>query len=276
MRDVPQDRTGQKSLLMPEKRSTPDDALDLQLQELPRHIAIIMDGNGRWARRRNLPRIEGHAEGGKAVRAVVTECARLGIEVLTLYGFSIENWRRPTGEIEQLMDLYAEYLARERSTVMDNNVRLVQLGRREGLPERVLRELDETIAVSKDNTGMTLCLAINYSGRTEIVDAVRRIVRAAVNGTVRPEEVDEQLVSDSLGTAGLPDPDLLIRTSNEHRLSNFLLWQISYTELYVADVYWPDFRESHLHAAIREFARRERRFGAVGPSRRRAPQTSGA
>ncbi len=174
------------------------------------------------------------------------------------------------------MDLYAEYLARERSTVMDNNVRLVQLGRREGLPERVLRELDETIAVSKDNTGMTLCLAINYSGRTEIVDAVRRIVRAAVNGTVRPEEVDEQLVSDSLGTAGLPDPDLLIRTSNEHRLSNFLLWQISYTELYVADVYWPDFRESHLHAAIREFARRERRFGAVGPSRRRAPQTSGA
>jgi len=259
---------------MSESSVSPCEAIGVRPEDLPRHIAIIMDGNGRWARQRNLPRVRGHMEGGKAVRAVVQECARLGIEVLTLYGFSLENWRRPETEVQQLMDLYAEYLARERATVMQNNVRLVHLGRREGLPERVLQELDETVAMSKDNTGLTLCLAINYGGRAEIVDAVRAIARAVAAGKLQPEQIDQDHISQALGTAGLPDPDLLIRTSNEYRLSNFLLWQISYTELYITDVLWPDFRAPHLHAAVREFARRERRFGGLANGQQTRAQAS--
>jgi len=237
--------------------------LGLEPTQLPRHIAIIMDGNGRWAGQRGLPRIRGHAEGARAVRAIVTECARLGIGYLTLYSFSIENWKRPRDEVEALMALYAEYLVAEREEIMANDVRLVQIGRREGLPDNVLRELDLTERMSRDNRGLTLCLAINYGSRREILDACQRLARQVLEGRIRPEEIDEASFSNALYTAGIPDPDLLIRTANERRISNFLLWQLSYTELHITPVLWPDFRPEHLHAAIRDYASRDRRFGGV-------------
>ncbi|MBS3734772.1 MAG: isoprenyl transferase [Phycisphaerae bacterium] len=230
---------------------------------LPRSVAIIMDGNGRWARRRGLPRPAGHEAGAKVVRRIVTEAARLGLEALTLYSFSIENWSRPREEVNALMGLYAEYLVRERITVMDHNVRLRHLGRRDGLPEPVLRELDESVRVSANNTGMYLCLALNYGGRAELTDAVRGVAARAAAGDIAPEDVDEATIAASLDTAGLPDPDLLIRTSGERRLSNFLLWQISYAEFYVTDVYWPDFDEAEFQKALISYARRNRRFGNV-------------
>ncbi len=238
--------------------------LGVARESLPRHIAVIMDGNGRWARQRNLPRIRGHEAGAKVVRRVVTECARLGLEALTLYSFSTENWNRPREEIDFLMELYARYLIAERPTILDNNVRLVHIGRRDGLPEEVLREMDITIAASRGNTGLRLCLALNYGSRLEIVDTVRKIVAEVKAGRLNIGDIDEQRITDSLYTAGLPDPDLLIRTASECRVSNFLLWQISYAELYVCEALWPDFAVEHLHAAIRDFARRERRYGGLG------------
>jgi len=239
--------------------------LGLEPHQLPRHIAIIMDGNGRWAEQHGLPRIRGHAEGARAVRAIVTECARLGIGYLTLYSFSTENWKRPTDEVEALMAMYAEYLVAERETILSNNVRLVQIGRREGLPGDVLRELDTTASLSRRNTGLTLCLALNYGSRQEIVEAVRTLAREVHDGRRRVEEIDEAALSGALYTAGMPDPDLLVRTANERRISNFLLWQISYTEIHVTPVLWPDFRPADLHAAIRDFAARSRRFGGLAP-----------
>ncbi len=237
--------------------------LGLPCQVLPRHIAIIMDGNGRWARQRDQPRMFGHQEGAKAVRAIVTECARLDLDVLTLYSFSIENWKRPADEIEFLMGLYVKYLIAERQEMMDNNVRFVQVGRRQGLPSRVLDELDLTIETTKRNTGLTLALAINYGSRTEITDAVRSIARDVKAGKLAPDQISQQTVSDHLYTTGLPDPDLMIRTAGEMRVSNYLLWQISYAELYVSDVCWPDFTVQRLHEAIRAYARRRRKYGAV-------------
>jgi len=237
--------------------------LGLEFSRLPRHIAIIMDGNGRWAKRRNLPRILGHEEGAKAVRAIVTHCARLSIEALTLYSFSDENWKRPHEEVDFLMELYGQYLIAERGEIMENNVRLTHIGRRAGLPESVLREMDETVSQSRANTGLRLCLALNYGGRSEIVEAVRAIASRVQNGQLTPNEIDERLVSDSLFTAGLPDPDLLIRTANERRVSNFLLWQISYAEIYVTPALWPDFDVNELNAAIKEYASRERRYGDI-------------
>ena len=237
--------------------------LGLAREQLPRHVAIIMDGNGRWANLRGQPRIQGHMEGACNVRAIVTYCARLGLDALTLYSFSTENWRRPRAEVDALMELYAEYLIAERPTVMDNNVRLIQVGRRAGLPESVLHELQTTEDMSRSNTGLKLCLAINYGSRQEIVDAVQVIARQVAAGQLSPDTIDEAAISAHLYTAGVPDPDLLIRTAGEMRISNFLLWQISYAELYVTDVLWPDFRPEHLADAIRNFAGRERRFGAV-------------
>jgi undecaprenyl diphosphate synthase len=237
--------------------------LGLSPDQLPRHIAIIMDGNGRWAKAHGLPRIGGHIEGAKAVNAVVTACARLGIKVLTLYSFSIENWKRPKDEIDALMALYAEYLVKERPTIIDNNVRLVQIGRRDELPENVLAELDTTTQQSAKNTGLTLCLALNYGSRIEIVDAFRKLAAEVRDGTRDVNDIDEDAISGALYTAGLPDPDLLIRTSNERRVSNFLLWQISYSELYVTPVLWPDFRPEHLFEAIQDYAARQRRYGGV-------------
>lgn len=238
-------------------------ALGLPREAVPRHIAIIMDGNGRWARRQGKPRMFGHEQGAKAVRAIVTECARLELDVLTLYSFSMENWKRPAEEIEFLMALYVQYLIAERAEMMDNNIRFVQIGRREGLPGPVLEELDRTTALTAGNTGMTLAVAINYGSRSEITDAVRAIARKVQAGQLQPDAITEQTISSHLYTAGLPDPDLLIRTAREMRVSNYLLWQISYAELYVSDVCWPDFDVAHLHEAIRDYARRTRRFGAV-------------
>lgn len=235
----------------------------LSPDQLPRHIAIIMDGNGRWAQDRGLPRVAGHERGATTVRKIVTHCARLGIDTLTLFSFSTENWKRPEDEVEFLMGLYARYLVAERETIMSNNVRFLHLGRREGLPENVLREMDETVSMSAGNTGLRLCLALNYGSRDEIIDAVRRIAADVRAGTLDPERIDESLITGSLYTAGLPDPDLLIRTANERRISNFLLWQMSYTEIHICPVLWPDFSEQHLNEAIQDFARRERRFGDV-------------
>ncbi len=231
--------------------------------KLPGHVAVIMDGNGRWARARGLPRIEGHRRGVKSVRATIEECCRLGIRQLTLYCLSVENWKRPQIELDFLMTLLQEYLVRERAEIMEQNIRFTTIGRREGLPPNVLREMDENIRVSRDNTGMTLCLAINYGGRTEIVDAVRGLAEQVKQGKLDPDNIDESTVSDALYTAGMPDPDLLIRTAGEMRVSNFLLWQISYAELWVTDKCWPDFDAATLHRALRDFAARERRFGGL-------------
>lgn len=241
----------------------PVEVLGLEPARLPRHIAIIMDGNGRWARERGLPRIEGHRHASEAVRAVVTQCARLGIECLTLYSFSIENWKRPRDEVDGLMALYAEYLVKERQEILDNDIRCVQIGRRDRLPAAVLRELDQTQEVSRTNRGMVLALALNYGSRTEILDAVRVLIERVRRGELEPDAIDEHAFSSALYTAGLPDPDLVIRTAGEMRISNFLLWQISYAELFVTPVLWPEFGIAELHEAIQAYAHRERRFGAV-------------
>lgn len=238
-------------------------AAGLEASSLPRHVAVIMDGNGRWAKQRGLPRVEGHRRGVDAVRAAIEECCRLGIEQLTLYCFSTENWKRPQAELDFLMALLQEYLIAERAEIMEQNIRFAVVGRRQGMPEGVLREMDENIRVSQANTGMTLCLAINYSGRAELADAVRSIADDVAAGRLRPEDVDETAVADRLYTCGMPDPDLLIRTAGEMRVSNFLLWQISYAELWVTGKCWPDFDAASLHEALRAFAQRERRFGGL-------------
>ena len=226
--------------------------------KLPRHIAVIMDGNGRWAQERGKERIHGHLEGVNSVRRTIEECCRLGIEQLTLYCFSTENWKRPPEEINFLMALLKEYLIKEREQIMRENIRFTEIGRRDGLADFVLAEMDENIRVSSTNTGMTLCLAINYSSRTELVDAVRALARHS-----RPDDIDEAAITNALYTAGMPDPDLLIRTAGEMRISNFLLWQISYAELWVTEKCWPDFDEATLRQALHDFARRERRFGGL-------------
>ncbi|MFQ5462605.1 MAG: isoprenyl transferase [Phycisphaerae bacterium] len=245
--------------------------LGLDPAQLPRHIAIIMDGNGRWAMDRGMDRIGGHEQGAKTVRKIVTHCARLGVGALTLYSFSTENWKRPRAEVDFLMGLYVRYLIAERDTIMDNNIRFRHLGRREGLPASVLAEMDTTVAMSRSNTGLTLCLALNYGARKELVDAVRRIATEVALGKLAAADIDESTITDSLYTAGLPDPDLLIRTANERRISNFLLWQISYAEWHVCPALWPEFTEEHLEAAIKDFAGRKRRFGTVGPPTIREP-----
>jgi undecaprenyl diphosphate synthase len=230
---------------------------------LPRHVAVIMDGNGRWAQQRGLPRIEGHRRGVQSVRSTIEESCRLGIGQLTLYCLSTENWKRPQEELDFLMTLLREYLILERAEIMDQNIRFTVIGRREGLPPDVLTEMDENIRVSRKNTGTVLCLAINYSGRTEMVDAVRTLAERAKRGELRPEDIDEAVVNEALYTAGMSDPDLLIRTAGEMRVSNFLLWQISYAELWVTPKCWPDFDEETLRAALRDYGQRERRFGGL-------------
>jgi undecaprenyl diphosphate synthase len=241
---------------------------DVPRERFPRHIAVIMDGNGRWAVRRGLERVRGHQQGAVTVRNVVTECARLrkehgGPDYLTLYSFSVENWKRPIDEVSFLMTMYIEYLRNERQTMMENNIRFRQIGRLENLPDPVLEEMNRTLEETKDNDGLTLVLALNYGSRTEITDAVREIARKARDKELDPEEIDEQLISDHLYTASMPDPDLLVRTAGEMRVSNYLLWQISYAELFVSDVLWPDFGVADLHAAIHAFSQRNRRFGAL-------------
>lgn len=237
--------------------------LGLTVEQVPRHLAMIMDGNGRWAQAKGLARTEGHCEGAKTAENIALYCARLGMESLSLYSFSVENWKRPKEEINVLMELYEQYLVRMRPMLMRENVRLVHLGRREGLPQNVLRELDGTMHLTCHNTGMIFAFALNYGSRNEIVDAVRHIARKCMDGELSVEEVDETCISNHLYTAIMPDPDLLIRTANELRVSNFLLWQISYSEFYVTETYWPDFNETELDKAILAYAQRERRFGAL-------------
>ena len=233
---------------------------------LPRHVAIIMDGNGRWAMTRGLPRIEGHRRGVASVRRITEHCVRRGIGQLTLFCLSSENWRRPAAELTFLMHLLEQYMIEERSLLMRQRVRLSVIGHREGLPTETLEALDNTVALCAANDGMRLCLAINYGSRAEIVDAARSIAHDAAAGRIRPEDVDEESFAARLDTAGMPDPDLLIRTAGEMRISNFLLWQISYAELWVTPVAWPEFEERHLDEAIDAFAARDRRFGGLSPS----------
>jgi len=228
-----------------------------------------MDGNGRWARQRGLPRVHGHRHGAAGVKDIVYESGRLGVQAITLYSFSLENWKRPDDEVSSLMELYVHHLTREREDLVAHNIRFLQLGRREGLPEVVLHELDRARDATKHCTGLTLALALNYGSRAEITDAVRRIAERVKAGELRPTDIHEHTISENLytgGDAGLPDPDLLIRTAGEWRVSNFLLWQISYAEIFVTDTLWPDFTVEDLHTAIRDYASRQRRFGGVDQS----------
>jgi undecaprenyl diphosphate synthase len=241
---------------------------DISGDKIPQHIAVIMDGNGRWALQRGLDRVRGHQQGAKCVTATVLECARLHDlyrrpEYLTLYSFSLENWKRPVSEISFLMEMYIDYLRRERKTMMERNIRYWQIGRSEDLPDPVLEEMNQTLEETKHNDGLNLVLALNYGSRGEITDAVRAIAQEVADGTLSPNRIDESIISQHLYTAGMPDPDLLIRTAGEMRVSNYLLWQISYAELVVSPVLWPDFGPADLQAAIAEFSRRNRRFGAL-------------
>jgi undecaprenyl diphosphate synthase len=233
---------------------------------LPAHIAIIMDGNGRWAGRRNLPRAAGHRAGIEAVRTTVELCRRLGIGALTLYAFSVENWKRPRAEVDTLWRLLRLYLSRELPEILRNGIRFTCMGRLDRLPPQVRQELESTMDATAPKTGMRLNVAINYSGRAELVDALNAIVQEArLEGRLRDLRIDEQAIASRLYTAGLPDPDLLIRTSGEMRISNFMLWQIAYSELYVTETLWPDFRRSDLLHAILDYQKRDRRFGGLGP-----------
>ena len=241
----------------------PNPELNVPRERQPRHVAIIMDGNGRWAQRQELPRIRGHQQGAKTVRVITEECARIGIEQLTLYCLSSENWKRPEDELEFLMFLLSQYMIDERETMMENNIRLQIIGRRERIPADVQKEMDKSLEMTAGNTGTCLCLAINYGGRAEIVDATRTIAQKVVQGQLKSADISEELVSAHLYTAGMSDPDLLIRTAGEMRISNYLLWQISYAEMWVTQKMWPEFAISDFHEAIVDFSNRSRRFGGL-------------
>jgi undecaprenyl diphosphate synthase len=240
---------------------SPDETLARQVnfEQLPAHIAIIMDGNGRWAAQLHLPRVEGHRAGIDSVRDVVETSARLGIDVLTLYAFSVENWKRPPTEVSTLMTLLKRYLRLELSTLLKNNIRFRVIGREEELSNDVRQELELGVRQTEKNTGMLFNIALNYGGRAEILDAAKRVLAAGIN----PDDLDERRFSDFLYTAGQPDPDLLIRTSGEMRVSNFLLWQIAYAEIWVTETLWPDFRRRHLLEAVLAYQKRDRRYGGI-------------
>lgn len=233
----------------------------INVEKLPRHIAVIMDGNGRWAKAHGKPRVFGHRNGVKAVRETTEAAAELGVEYLTLYAFSTENWSRPQFEVNALMTLLVETLRKEINTLNKNNIRLQAIGDLSKLPSRTHRALLEGIENTKNNTRMTLILALNYSAKWEIVEASRELAQEVVNGSISPEDIDEQAFANALSTRNIPDPELLIRSSGETRLSNFLLWQLAYAELYFTPIYWPEFRKQHLYEAIIDYQSRERRFG---------------
>jgi undecaprenyl diphosphate synthase len=228
---------------------------------LPKHLSIIMDGNGRWAKQKGLLRAMGHENGTKSVKATIEACAKLGIEFLTLYAFSSENWNRPKLEVETLMKLLVNSLKKELQTLKDNNIKLNAIGNLEKLPKSAQKELLDVIEATKDNSRMTLTLALSYGSREEIVNAVRNISHKVKNNIISIDTIDDSIINEHLYTQNLPDVDLLIRTSGEHRISNFLLWQIAYAELYFTDVLWPDFKEYHLYEAVISYQKRERRFG---------------
>lgn len=231
---------------------------------LPRHIAIIMDGNGRWAKKQGLARMFGHRQGVETVHNITVAATKLGVEYLTLYTFSTENWNRPKEEVDALMTLLVDTIAKETPTLMDNNVRLQTIGDIDRLPESAKKKFLACIEQTSRNTGLTMVLALSYSSRWEITEAMRKAVEAAQAGQVRPEDVNEQLVSSLMTTAQIPDPDLLIRTSGEYRISNFLLWQLAYSELYFTDCLWPEFTDEEFYKAIVDYQKRERRFGKTG------------
>lgn len=235
----------------------------INLEKLPRHIAIIMDGNGRWAKEHGMARVFGHRNGVKAVREVTEGCAELGVQYLTLYAFSTENWKRPLTEVNALMTLLVETIKNEIKTLNENSIRLQAIGDISKLPEKSFKALLDAIENTRQNSRMTLVLALNYSAKWEIVEAARTLARKAQAGEILPESIDELAFSNALATKGIPDPELLIRTSGENRISNFLLWQIAYAELYFTPTLWPDFRREHLHAAIINYQNRERRFGKI-------------
>jgi len=248
---------------------------DVDPRRIPRHIAVIMDGNGRWAKQRGFPRIFGHRNGARALRETVEEAGRLGVEAMTFYSFSLENWRRPPEEVEALMLLCVAYCEGEREALLRDDIRFRWIGRRSGLPSEVLAALDSVVEATRNCTGPTLCVAVNYGSRAELADAAKQIAIEVRAGTLKPEEVTEHSIASRLYAPDLPDPDLLIRTAGEMRVSNYLLWQISYAEMYVTTTLWPDFDASCLHAAIRDFAGRSRRFGGLDESDSANPLTSG-
>jgi undecaprenyl diphosphate synthase len=241
----------------------------LDANRLPRHIAVIMDGNGRWAQRRHLPRVAGHRAGVQSARIAIETCAKLGIDALTLYAFSMENWRRPRAEIDFLMRLLREYLRKELPVIHKNNIRLLVIGRPDQLPDAVRADVERGMELTAGNSGMKLAVAINYGGRAELVDAFNRILDRARNNGLPDGPIDEETITQNLYTAGLPDPDLLIRTSGEMRVSNFLLWQIAYAEIYVTETLWPDFTRAQLYEALLDFQKRERRYGGLKEARQR-------
>jgi undecaprenyl diphosphate synthase len=238
----------------------------LDFTRLPRHVAVIMDGNGRWAKLRKKRRVEGHRAGIQSVREIVETSARLGLEVLTLYAFSVENWKRPKSEVATLMMLLKRYLRLELDTLLRNNIRFQVIGRMHELPDDVQRELERGMQRTQGRDGLVFNIALNYGGRAEITDAARRLVADVVARGAAPAQIDEGLLASYLYTAGQPDPDLLIRTSGELRISNFLLWQIAYAEIWVTDVLWPDFRRRHLLQALVDYQKRERRYGGIAPA----------
>ncbi|MGB9770483.1 MAG: isoprenyl transferase [Candidatus Kapaibacteriota bacterium] len=235
----------------------------LKSYKLPKHIGIIMDGNGRWAIEHGLSRTEGHKQGIESVRDIVKACAQLGVPFLTLYAFSLENWKRPSSEVGVLMNLLEYYLKKEIKELNANNVRLLAIGKISSLPKKVQRLLFDSIEITSKNTGLTLTLALSYSGRWDIVRAVQMIAHDIRRGKIAPEDITEEIFSNYLQTSQLPDPDLIIRTSGELRLSNFLLWESAYSEIYISSKYWPEFRRQDLYEAIRDYSRRERRFGKI-------------
>jgi undecaprenyl diphosphate synthase len=236
---------------------------DLDLERLPRHVAIIMDGNGRWAQMRGFSRVEGHKRGKDSVRAVVETSRRLGIRYLSLFAFSTENWERPRAEVNALMGLLRQYLRSELRKMMKNGIRLIAVGDTKRLPPPLQKELAQKIEATRDNTDMTVILAVSYGGREDIIEAARDLARKARAGEIDPEAIDATVFERSLSTAGIPDPDFLIRTSGEMRISNFFLWQAAYSEIYVTETLWPDFREAEYIAALEQYGKRERRFGRV-------------
>ncbi|MCU0352461.1 MAG: isoprenyl transferase [Cytophagales bacterium] len=235
----------------------------INTEKLPRHIAVIMDGNGRWAKKQGAMRVFGHRNAIKAVRDTTEACAELGVKYLTLYAFSTENWSRPQAEVTALMELLVSTIRSETETLMKNNVRLLAIGDLVNLPKNCQRELREAIDITSGNTGLSLVLALSYSGRWEIAEAVRLIAAKVAAGELSADGITDETISQHLNTAGMPDPELLIRTSGEQRISNFLLWQLAYTELYICDTLWPDFRREHLYEAILNYQQRERRFGKI-------------
>ncbi len=256
-----------KPISLTNQEQTNDDR-DLQTKlksagEIPEHVAIIMDGNGRWAKRKGNMRTHGHKAGVDSVRDITETCAQLGVRYLTLYTFSTENWNRPKTEVNALMQILVSTLRKEADNLNENDIRLGTIGQTGRFPKNCQRKLEEVIDLTKNNSSLHLCLALSYSGRWDITEAVKKISRQVKEGTLDPEDIDDSLISSHLSTAAIPDPDLIIRTSGEYRISNFLLWQLAYSELFITETYWPDFRREELYKAISSYQKRERRYGAV-------------